>query len=101
EVEQLGILAEEMLADVRAGLDGVALVFAVDDLAHAPREEARPIAREERIPVVAPEHLDHVPAGAAERGLELLDDLAVAPDRPVEALEIAIDDPGQVVEVLP
>ena len=33
--------------------------------------------------------------------LELLDDLAVAPDRAVEALEVAVDDEDQVVEVLP
>ena len=55
---------------------------------------------EQRIPVVAPDHLDDVPAGAAEGGLELLDDLAVAAHRPVEALQVAVDDPDQVVEVL-
>ena len=48
----------------------------------------------------APDHLDHVPAGAAEHGLELLDDLAVAPHRAVEALQVAVDDEDQVVELL-
>ena len=42
----------------------------------------------------------HVPAGAAEVRLELLDDLAVAADRPVEALQVAVDDEGEVVELL-
>ena len=48
----------------------------------------------------APDHLDDVPAGAAEGRLELLDDLAVAADRTVEALQVAVDDEDQVVELL-
>ena len=38
--------------------------------------------------------------GAAEHRLELLDDLAVAAHRPVEALQVAVDDEDQVVEAL-
>ena len=38
--------------------------------------------------------------GTAERGLQLLDDLAVATDRAVEPLQVAVDDEGQVVEAL-
>ena len=48
----------------------------------------------------APDHLDHVPAGAAEIGFQLLDDLAVAAHRAVEALQVAVDDEDQVVEPL-
>jgi hypothetical protein len=44
--------------------------------------------------------LDDVPAGAAEVRLQLLDDLAVAADRTVELLQVAVDDPGEVVELL-
>ena len=44
--------------------------------------------------------LDDVPAGAAEGGLELLDDLAVAAHGTVEALQVAVDDEDQVVELL-
>ena len=44
--------------------------------------------------------LDDVPAGAAEVALELLDDLAVAAHRAVEALQVAVDDEDQVVELL-
>ena len=40
-----------------------------------------------------------VPARAAERRFELLDDLAVAADRTVEALQVAVDDEDQVVEL--
>ncbi len=46
----------------------------------------------------APDDLDHVPAGAAEDALELLDDLAVAAHRAVESLQVAVDDEDQVVE---
>ena len=34
-------------------------------------------------------------------GLELLDDLAVAAHRAVEALQVAVDDEDEVVELLP
>ena len=99
-VEQPRIGAEEVLAEVGAGLDGVLLVLAVHDFAHALGEQAVVVLGQERIPVAAPDHLDHVPAGAAEARFELLDDLAVAAHRAVEALQVAVDDQDQVVELL-
>src|SRR5262249_13383143 len=47
-----------------------------------------------------PDDFDHVPARAAKTGLQLLDDLAVPADRPVEPLQIAVDDEDQVIELL-
>ena len=99
-VEQPRIGAPEVLADVGARLDRVLLILAVDDLAHALDEQAVAILGEQRIPLAAPDGLDDVPAGAAERRLELLDDLAVAADRAVEPLQVAVDDEDQVVELL-
>ena len=58
------------------------------------------VGREKRVPAAAPDDLDDVPAGAAEVGLELLDDLAVAAHRAVEALQVAVDDEDQVVQAL-
>ena len=55
---------------------------------------------EQRVPAGTPQALDDVPARAAEVGLQLLHDLAVAAHRPVEPLEIAIDDEDEVVELL-
>ena len=52
------------------------------------------------VPLAAPDDLDDVPAGAAEERLELLDDLAVAAHRAVELLQVAVDDEGEVVELL-
>ena len=42
----------------------------------------------------------HVPAGAAEGRFQFLDDLAVAAHRAVQALQVAVDDEDQVVELL-
>src|SRR5271167_1863533 len=46
----------------------------------------------------APDDLDDVPSGTAKVAFQLLNDLAVAPHRAVETLEVAIDYEDQVVE---
>ncbi len=97
---QPGVGAEEVLTDVRAGLDGQLLVLAVERRVHAVEEDAVDVLGQERIPPRAPDDLDDVPARTAEDRLELLDDLAVAADRTVEPLQVAVDDEDQVVEVL-
>ncbi len=96
----LRVLAEKVLAHERAVVRLVVLVFAVDRLLHHAQQAPFLVAREQRIPVRSPDHLDHVPAGAAELALELLDDLAVAAHRAVEPLQVAVDDEDQVVELL-
>ena len=99
-VEQPRVHAPEVIAHVRARLDGVLLILPVDDLAHALHEQPVTVLGEQRIPLTAPDRLDHVPAGAAERRFELLDDLAVAAHRTVEPLQVAVDHEDQVVELL-
>ncbi len=89
-----------MLARVAARLDRVLLIVAVHRLLHPLEEEPVPVGGKERIPVGSPDHLDDVPARAAERGFELLDDLAVAAHRTVEPLQVAVHDPDQIVEFL-
>src|ERR1051325_1014055 len=89
---KLRILAPEVLADVGARFDSVFLILAVDDLSHSLDEQAVLVFLEQRVPLAAPQHLDHVPAGAAEHRLELLDDLTVATDGAVEPLPGAVDD---------
>ena len=97
---QARVGTEEVLADVGAALDRVLLELAVDGAVHLVDEHAVDVAGEELVPAATPDHLDHVPARAAEDGLELLDDLAVAAHRTVEALQVAVDDEDQVVELL-
>ncbi len=94
------IRPEEVLADVRAAGDRELLELAVERLVHLLDEDAVDVAGEQVVPLAAPDDLDDVPAGAAEDRLELLDDLAVAADRAVEPLQVAVDDEGQVVEAL-
>jgi hypothetical protein len=95
------VTAEEVFADIGAVLGLEVLVFPVDALFHQLAQLALGIPGEEFVPARAPQALDHVPAGAAEVRLELLNDLAVAPHRPVEPLKIAVDDEDQIVEFLP
>jgi len=40
-----------------------------------------------------------IPAGAAKRCFQLLDDFAVAAHGPVQTLEVAVDDEDEVVEL--
>ncbi len=92
--------AEEVLPDVGAVLDRVGLERAVGGGVHLVDEHAVDVAGEQVVPALAPDDLDDVPAGAAEVRLQLLDDLAVAGHRAVELLEVAVDHPGEVVQLL-
>ena len=97
---QLGVEAEEPLLVVDAVVGAERLVLAVDGVRERAQQRVAAVAREQRIPVGAPQHLDDVPPRAGEQRLELLDDLAVAAHGPVEPLQVAVDDEGQVVELL-
>ena len=97
---RLGVLAEEVLPHECAVVRLERLVLPVDALLHQPAQPAVLVSGQEGVPVRPPDHLDHVPAGTTEVRLELLDDLPVAAHRPVEPLEVAVDDEDQVVEPL-
>ena len=57
QVQQLGIFAEEILADVGAVLGDVGLEFAVHHFAHALEQQAGGVARQQRVPVRRPRSL--------------------------------------------
>ena len=97
---QLLVLAEEDLAVEGAVLGREGLELAVDGLREGAHQGMAVVAREQHVPVARPEALHHVPAGAGEHRLELVDDPAVAAHRAVEALQVAVDDEGAVVELL-
>ncbi len=99
QLEQFWVFAEELLADISAGLDGVFLILAVNDFSHAFDEQASFVGGKKRVPVTAPNHLDDVPARASEGGFQFLDDLAVAANRAIEPLKVAVDDEYQVVQL--
>ncbi len=100
EFKQVRILAKEILSNVTAGLDNIFLVLAVHDLAHTAHKCPVFIPVEKRVPVIAPDDLDDIPSGSAEGGLQFLDNFAVTPHGPVQALQVAVDDENEVVEIL-
>ena len=53
---------------------------------------------EQRIPVTAPDDFDHVPACTSEGGFQFLNDLAITTNRSIQSLEVAINDPREVVQ---
>ena len=97
---QLGVRTEEVLARIGTALGLVGLVVSIDGLFHPLQQEPLFVSLEHRIPAVTPQHLEHVPPRAAKRTLELLNDLAVAANRPVEPLQIAVHDEDEIVETL-
>ena len=94
------IWPEEVLADVGATLDCIALKLSIDGRVHLVEQHAVFILGEQCVPLRTPYDLDHVPTSTAEYRFQLLDDLAVATDRAVEALQVAVHDEHQVVELL-
>ncbi len=92
------VAPEEVVAHVGAVVGLVGLVVAVGSGVHQVHQRAVAVGVQQGVPFAAPHHLDDVPAGAAEERLQLLDDLAVAAHRAVEALQVAVDHEGQVVQ---
>ncbi len=99
-LERAGIAAEEVLAHVGAVIGLERLVVPVVALHHDLAQRAVLVAGQQVVPALAPQKFDDVPAGAAEFAFQLLDDLAVAAHRAIQALQVAVDDEDQVVEVL-
>ncbi|RPK32121.1 hypothetical protein EES40_36705 [Streptomyces sp. ADI93-02] len=94
------ITGEEGLADVGSVTCGERLHLGVGNLTETMDHSARGVLLEHRVPCRPPECLDHVPAGAAETGFQLLHDLGVRPHGAVQTLQIAVDDESQVVQAL-
>ena len=75
-----------MLAYVRARGNHQLLIFAVHQFAHALDQQALGIAFEDGVPLASPQNFDDVPACAAERGFEFLNNLSIAAHGAIEAL---------------
>ena len=94
------VLPEEALAVELAVGGGEGLELAVDRRRKGIDQRAVAVAGKQPVPIAAPHELDHVPAGTEEQRLELVDDASVAAHRPVQALQVAVDDEDEVVELL-
>ncbi len=90
-----------MVPDIGAVFCLVSLVLAVNCRVHHVDQRSLVIPGEEGIPSAAPDDLEDVPAGPSEYCLQLSDYLPVSPNRAVEALEIAINHPDEIVEAFP
>ncbi len=88
-----------MFANIGAGHRRVLLILAIDHFAHPLHQQSAFVIVQQRIPVVPPDDLDDVPAGTAENALQFLDDLAVATDRAIQPLQIAVDHKDQIVQL--
>ncbi len=100
EFQQFRVFAKKAFANVTAWLGGIFLILAIHGFFHALDEQALVIGFKQRIPIRTPDDLDHIPSRAPEGRFQLLDDLPVATHRTVQALEVAVDHPHQVVELL-
>ena len=99
QAREFFVLAEEIVAVETTVFGGEGLHLAVDRVGEGAHQRAGGVAREQPVPVAAPDQLDHIPAGPRKQLLQLVDDAAVAAHRPVQALQVAVDDPHQVVEL--
>src|SRR5699024_3263688 len=82
-----------------AGLALLRLIVAVGRGVREVVESSITVLAQQCVPFATPDDLDDVPACAAEVRLELLHDLAVAAHGSVEALQVAVDDEVEVVEL--
>ena len=98
QLEQLGVLAEEMFSNVVTAGNGVLLILPIRHFLEALNQQAGFIFFDEGIPTVTPDDFDDIPTRTAKCGLQFLDDFSVAPDGPIEALQVAVDDEDEVIE---
>ena len=94
------IATKEMLANIGTVIGLESLVVTVHGVHHDLAQSAVFIAGQQRVPIAAPDELEHIPTRTTELALELLNDLAIAANRTVESLQIAVDDKNQVIQVL-
>ena len=92
------ILSEEMIAHESAVFGLVGLVVPIRGGVHDVDQSSVAVLGEEFIPPATPDDFDDVPAGTAVEGLKFLDDLAVAANRAVEALQVGVDHENEIVQ---
>ena len=76
------------------------MVVAIWRAVHEVSQSALSVSLQERVPFATPYDLDDVPSSTAEEAFQFLDDLSVTAHRTIESLEVAVDNKGQVIEVV-
>ena len=99
-LQHLGVAAKKVLAHKGAVVGLKSLVVTVQGVHHDLAQRAVFVFLQQRVPVAAPQQLDHAPARAPEFTFQLLNDFAVTPHRAIKALQVAVDHKHQVVQAL-
>ena len=94
------IAAEEVLAHISAVVSLEGLIVTVRGSVHDVDEGTFGVLVQQLVPATAPDDLDNVPAGTAEEGLQLLDDLGITAHWAVEALQVAVNHEGEVIQLV-
>src|SRR5437870_5066503 len=89
--QQPRIAAEQVLPEICSALNEEFLILTVGDFAQTTHQQAIAIILNEAVPIAAPNDLDHIPAGAAENRLQLLNNFSFASHMTVEPLQVAVD----------
>src|SRR4051794_20501377 len=76
--EQPRVLTKQIFADKATTSHSIFLVLAIDNLVETLDKHSVMIAGQEWIPLRPPDHFDHVPTRPAKKGLQFLNDFAVA-----------------------
>ena len=98
QLRELRILVEKVFAVESAVGRRQRLKFAIHRFVKCTQQKHLRVAREEGIPIGAPQQLDHVPACAGEQPFEFLNDRTIAAHRAVEPLQVAVDNEDQVIK---
>ena len=94
------IFTEEVLTHVSAVFGFEGLVVTVNGLFHQLDQFTAGIFTQQLIPASAPDNLDNVPASTAKDAFQFVNDLAITGNRAVKALQVAVDNEDQVVQLL-
>ena len=90
QLKGLGILPEEVLSRIGATIELAVLKLAIADLIHNFLQQATLVPFYQGIPFAAPNHLDDLPSRTTENAFQFLNNFAVAADRSIESLKIAV-----------
>src|SRR5690554_5027932 len=101
QLGQLGVLPEKMLASVRWTVVREVLQVTITDLVHGALHNAVFVLIKQGVPYAPPNDLDNIPARTTERAFQLLNNLAITPNRSIQTLQIAVNHEHQIIQIFP
>ena len=98
ELGKLRVLAKEVIAVKAPILGGEGLHLPVHRVGKSFHQGLLDISGKQAIPVTAPNEFDHIPSRTAKEFFQFVNDAPVTANRTIQALQVAIDHPHQVVQ---